>query len=377
MTIYMDNAATTKISKNILDEMMKILEIEYGNPSSIYSIAQSSKEKIENSRNKIAKSLKAKPKEIFFTSCGSESDNWAIKGIANSYKEKGKHIITTKIEHHAVLHTTEFLEELGYDVTYLDVDEYGFINLEQLEYSIREDTILISIMFANNEVGTIEPIKEIGKIAKKHNVIFHTDAVQAIGNIDINLLELDVDLMSFSGHKINGPKGIGVLYIKEGIKITPLIHGGAQEREKRSGTENTAYIVAMGMAFEDATKNIQEKNIYVNKLKERLIENLLQINGVYLNGPVENRLAGNVNISIDGIKASELLMFLDMEGICASSASACTAGSLEPSHVLLSMGKGEELSRNCLRLTLNNENTMEEVDKVSTEIKRIVGNLRK
>lgn len=377
MTIYMDNAATTKISKNVLDEMINILEFEYGNPSSIYSMAQSSKEKIENSRRKIAQSLNAKPKEIFFTSCGSESDNWAIKGIANSYKKKGKHIITTKIEHHAVLHTTEFLESIGYSITYLDVDRNGFIDLKELENSIKDDTILISIMFANNEVGTIEPIKEIGEIAKKHNVIFHVDAVQALGNVKIDLSDLNVDLMSFSGHKIHGPKGVGVLYIKEGTKITPLIHGGAQEREKRAGTENTAYIVAMGTATVDIIENLEENSLYTINLRDKLIEELLKIDGIHLNGPRENRLPGNVNVSIDGVKASELLMFLDMKGICASSASACTSGSLEPSHVLLAMGRNEELSRNCLRLTLNNENTMKEVIEVSTEIKNIVEHLRK
>lgn len=376
MTIYMDNAATTKISKNVLDEMFNVLEFEYGNPSSIYTIAQSSKEKIENSRRKIAKALNAKPKEIFFTSCGSESDNWALKGIANSYKNKGKHIITTKIEHHAILHTTEFLESLGYEITYLNVDEDGFISTKELENSIREDTILISVMFANNEVGTIEPIEEIAEIAKKHDILFHVDAVQALGNIKIDLLELDVDLMSFSAHKIHGPKGIGVLYIKEGTKITPLIHGGAQEREKRAGTENTAYIVAMGVAMEDAVKNLEENKNYSIKLRDELINNLLKIEGVHLNGPRNNRLPGNVNISIDNIKASEVLMFLDLKDICASSASACTSGSLEPSHVLLAMGKDEESARNCIRLTLNNENTMEEVDIVSNEIKNIVEHLR-
>ena len=376
MTIYMDNAATTKISKNVLDEMFNVLEFEYGNPSSIYTIAQSSKEKIENSRRKIAKALNAKPKEIFFTSCGSESDNWALKGIANSYKNKGKHIITTKIEHHAILHTTEFLESLGYEITYLNVDEDGFISTKELENSIREDTILISVMFANNEVGTIEPIEEIAEIAKKHDILFHVDAVQALGNIEIDLLQLDVDLMSFSAHKIHGPKGIGVLYIKEGTKITPLIHGGAQEREKRAGTENTAYIVAMGVAMEDAVKNLEENKNYSIKLRDELINNLLKIEGVHLNGPRNNRLPGNVNISIDNIKASEVLMFLDLKDICASSASACTSGSLEPSHVLLAMGKDEESARNCIRLTLNNENTMEEVDIVSNEIKNIVEHLR-
>lgn len=376
MTIYMDNAATTKISKNVLDEMFKVLEFEYGNPSSIYSISQSSKEKIENSRRKIAKALKAKPKEIFFTSCGSESDNWALKGIANSYKDKGKHIITTKIEHHAILHTTEFLESIGYDITYLDVDENGFINIEELKKAIRKDTILISVMFANNEVGTIEPIEEIARIAKEHNILFHVDAVQALGNIEIDLSKLGVDLMSFSAHKIHGPKGIGVLYIKEGIKITPLIHGGAQEREKRAGTENTAYIVAMGIAMEEAIKNLEENKNYSIKLRDKLIDNLLKIEGVHLNGPRNNRLPGNVNVSIDDVKASEVLMFLDLKGICASSASACTSGSLEPSHVLLAMGKDEESARNCLRLTLNNENTMEEVSIVSDEIENIVKHLR-
>lgn len=375
--IYMDNSATTRISDDILEELIFNLKEEYGNPSSIYSISQSSKEKVENARRKIAKVLNVKPKEIFFTSGGSESDNWALKGIAHSYKEKGKHIITTKIEHHAILHTAEFLEELGYEITYLNVDENGFINLKELEDSIREDTILISVMFANNEVGTIEPIKEIGEIAKKHNVLFHTDAVQAFGNVKIDLSELNVDLMSFSGHKIHAPKGIGVLYIKDGIKITPLIHGGAQERQKRAGTENTAYIVAIGQAFENAVKDFDEKEKNVIQMRNRLIDNLTSVKGIYLNGPVDKRLPGNVNISIDGVKSSELLMMLDMNGICASSGSACTAGSLEPSHVLIAMGKSENHARNCLRLTLNSLNTMDEIERVSEEVIKQVEKLRK
>ena len=375
--IYMDNSATTRISDDILEELIFNLKEEYGNPSSIYSISQSSKEKVENARRKIAKVLNVKPKEIFFTSGGSESDNWALKGIAHSYKEKGRHIITTKIEHHAILHTAEFLEELGYEITYLNVDENGFINLKELEDSIREDTILISVMFANNEVGTIEPIKEIGEIAKKHNVLFHTDAVQAFGNVKIDLSELNVDLMSFSGHKIHAPKGIGVLYIKDGVKITPLIHGGAQERQKRAGTENTAYIVAIGQAFENAVKDFDEKEKNVIQMRNRLIDNLTSVKGIYLNGPVDKRLPGNVNISIDGVKSSELLMMLDMNGICASSGSACTAGSLEPSHVLIAMGKSENHARNCLRLTLNSLNTMDEIERVSEEVIKQVEKLRK
>lgn len=375
--IYMDNSATTRISDDILEELIFNLKEEYGNPSSIYSISQSSKEKVENARRKIAKVLNVKPKEIFFTSGGSESDNWALKGIAHSYKEKGRHIITTKIEHHAILHTAEFLEELGYKITYLNVDENGFINLKELEDSIREDTILISVMFANNEVGTIEPIKEIGEIAKKHNVLFHTDAVQAFGNVKIDLSELNVDLMSFSGHKIHAPKGIGVLYIKDGVKITPLIHGGAQERQKRAGTENTAYIVAIGQAFENAVKDFDEKEKNVIRMRNRLIDNLTSVKGIYLNGPVDKRLPGNVNISIDGVKSSELLMMLDMNGICASSGSACTAGSLEPSHVLIAMGKSENHARNCLRLTLNSLNTMDEIERVSEEVIKQVEKLRK
>ena len=375
--IYMDNSATTRISDDILEELIFNLKEEYGNPSSIYSISQSSKEKVENARRKIAKVLNVKPKEIFFTSGGSESDNWALKGIAHSYKEKGKHIITTKIEHHAILHTAEFLEELGYEITYLNVDENGFINLKELEDSIREDTILISVMFANNEVGTIEPIKEIGEIAKKHNVLFHTDAVQAFGNVKIDLSELNVDLMSISGHKIHAPKGIGVLYIKDGVKITPLIHGGAQERQKRAGTENTAYIVAIGQAFENAVKDFDEKEKNVIQMRNRLIDNLTSVKGIYLNGPVDKRLPGNVNISIDGVKSSELLMMLDMNGICASSGSACTAGSLEPSHVLIAMGKSENHARNCLRLTLNSLNTMDEIERVSEEVIKQVEKLRK
>lgn len=375
--IYMDNAATTEISDEILEMLQKNLKNEYGNPSSIYKLSQSSKEKIETARNDIANALNAKPKEIFFTSCGSESDNWAVKGAAFANINKGKHIITTKIEHHAILHSMEFLEKLGYQVTYLDVDEEGFVDVNELEDAIREDTVLISVMFANNEIGTIEPISEIARIAKKHGVIFHVDAVQALGNVDIDLEKLDVDLMSFSGHKIHAPKGIGVLYIREGVKVDNLIHGGAQERKKRAGTENTAYIVAMGMAVNGAVLNLSGKIENMKKKRDFLIDSLLKIDGVYLNGPRENRLPGNVNISIEGVKAAELLMFLDMEGICASSGSACTAGSLEPSHVLMAIGRDEELARNCLRLTLNENNTMEEIEKVVKVVGDTINRLRK
>ncbi|SHG90935.1 cysteine desulfurase [Anaerosphaera aminiphila DSM 21120] len=377
MSINFDKAATTRLKEEVLNEMLPYLNEFYANASSIYSPAQKSKEKIESSRMKISSALGCKPSEIYFTSGGTESDNWAIKGIADSLREKGNHIITSKIEHHAILNSAYFLEERGYRVTYLNVDIDGFISLKELEDSICDETILISTMLANNEIGTIEPIEEIGKIAKEKNVIYHVDAVQALGNLPIDLKNLDVDLMSFSGHKINGPAGVGVLYIKDKTKITPLLHGGAQEKSKRAGTENVAGIIGMGKAVELAVENINGKIDYISKMRNKLIENLLSIDGVTLNGSLENRLPGNVNVSIEGVDSQEMLIFLDRKDICASSGSACNTGSIKPSHVLKALGLSDELAKDCLRLTLDSENTLEEVEEVSKEIKKIIKILRK
>lgn len=377
MSINFDKAATTRLKEEVLNEMLPYLKEFYANASSIYSSAQKSKEKIESSRMKISSALECKPSEIYFTSGGTESDNWAIKGIADSLRNKGNHIITSKIEHHAILNSASFLEERGYKVTYLNVDRDGFINLRELEDSICDDTILISTMLANNEIGTIEPIEKIGKIAKEKNIVYHVDAVQALGNLPIDLKKLDVDLMSFSGHKINGPAGVGVLYIKDKTKITPLLHGGAQEKSKRAGTENVAGIIGMGKAVELAVENINGKIDYISKMRNKLIENLLSIDGVTLNGSLENRLPGNVNVSIEGVDSQEMLIFLDRKDICASSGSACNTGSIKPSHVLKALGLSDELAKDCLRLTLDSENTIEEVEEVSREIKKIIKILRK
>ncbi|RVU55235.1 cysteine desulfurase family protein [Anaerosphaera multitolerans] len=377
MIINFDKAATTKLRKEVLEEMLPYLEDYYGNASSMYRIGQKSKGVIESSRTKIAELLNCKATEIYFTSGGTESDNWAIKGVADTFQNKGRHIITTKIEHHAVLHTMEFLESRGYEVTYLNVDGEGFVDLKELENSIRNDTILISVMYANNEIGTIEPIETISEIAKRRNILFHVDGVQALGNIKIDLEKLNVDLMSFSGHKVNGPKGIGILYVKNGTKITPLIHGGTQERGKRAGTENVAGIVGLGKAIECAVENLEEKRVQLLPLRDKLIEDLTSIKGIVLNGPILKRLPGNVNISIEGVKSQELLIFLDMKNICASSGSACTTGSIEPSHVLKAIGLNDDLAKNSLRLSLDYENTFEEVETVTNILKDAIITLRR
>jgi cysteine desulfurase len=375
--IYMDNAATTPIKREVLEAMMPYFTDKYGNPSSIYSIGGQSRNAIERAREKVSKVFNAKPQEIFFTSCGSESDNWAIKGIAYANRKRGNHIITSKIEHHAVLHTCQYLEKQGFKVTYLDVDEYGFINLDQLKESIRDDTILISIMFANNEIGTIQPIAEIGKIAKEKGIYFHTDAVQAIGNIKIDVNELNIDLLSLSAHKFYGPKGIGALYIRQGVKIDPLISGGAQERNRRAGTENVPYIVGLGKAIELAYKNIDEHNEKLTKLRKRLIKGIFDnIDYVRLNGDEEKRLPGNANFCFRFIEGESILLSLDMEGIAGSSGSACTSGSLDPSHVLLAIGLPHEIAHGSLRLTLGDFNTEEDVDYVVEKLTEIVARLR-
>ncbi|MBW4828864.1 MAG: cysteine desulfurase NifS [Clostridiaceae bacterium] len=375
--IYMDNSATTPVKKEVLDEMLPYFSEKYGNPSSIYSLGGKSKNAVENARDRVAKVLGAKSNEIFFTAGGSESDNWAIKGIAYANKNKGNHIITTKIEHHGVLHTCQYLERQGFKVTYLDVDKYGMIDIDELRESITDETILITIMFANNEIGTIQPIKEIGQIAKEKNIYFHTDAVQAIGHVKINVDELNIDLLSLSAHKFYGPKGIGALYIRQGVKIHSLIEGGAQERNRRAGTENVPGIVGLDKAIELAYENIDEHNEKLIKLRERLIKKVFEkISHVRLNGHPEKRLPGNVSFCFEFIEGESLLLSLDMEGIAGSSGSACTSGSLDPSHVLLAIGLPHEIAHGSLRLSLGDFNTEEEVDYVVDKLVEIVQRLR-
>lgn len=375
--IYMDNAATTPIKEEVLEEMMPFLKDRYGNPSSVYSLAQSSKSAVEKAREQVANQIGAKKEEIYFTAGGSESDNWAIKGIAYKYKDKGNHIITSKIEHHAVLHTCEYLEKKGFEVTYLDVDQDGIIDLEELKAAIKDTTILISIMTANNEIGTIEPIKEIGEIAKAKDVIFHTDAVQAMGSIRMDVKDMNIDLLSLSGHKIYGPKGVGALYIKRGLRLDSLIIGGGQERNKRAGTENVPGIVGLGKAMELAYENLDEHNNRLIKLRDSLIEKIeANIDEIKLNGPRTNRLSNNVNFSFKYIEGEALLLSLDMMGIAGSSGSACTSGALDPSHVLLAIGLSHEIAHGSLRLSLGDFNTEEEIDYVVAELKIIVQRLR-
>lgn len=375
--IYLDNAATTQLDKAVFDEMQPYFIEHYGNPSSVYSIASESKRAINVARERVAQSIGAMEREIYFTNGGTESDNWAIKGITEAYSDKGKHIITTKIEHHAVLHTCEYLEKQGYEVTYLDVDEDGLINIEDLEKSIRPDTILITIMFANNEIGTIEPIKEIGKVAKKHGVIFHTDAVQAFGHLPIDVNEMNIDLLSASGHKVNGPKGVGFLYVRKSVKLKAFIHGGAQERQRRAGTENVPGIVGLGAAAKIATKHMEERTKHLTKLRDYLIEQIEKnVKFIRLNGHRTKRLPNNVNFCFRFIEGEALLISLDMEGICASSGSACTSGSLDPSHVLLAIGLPHEIAHGSLRLTLSHSTTQEELDYVVEQLKDIVTRLR-
>jgi len=375
--IYMDNAATTKTRKEVVDAMIPYFTENYGNPSSVYEFSGKSKKAVNEAREIIAKSLNANSRDIYFTAGGSESDNWALKATAEAYESKGKHIITSKIEHHAILHTCEYLEKKGYEVTYVDVDENGKIKLDELEKAIRPDTILISVMFANNEIGTIQPIKEIGQIAKKHDVLFHTDAVQAYAHIDIDVEELGIDMLSASGHKLNGPKGIGFLYIRKGLKLRSFIHGGAQERKRRAGTENVTGIVGLGKAVEIAFNNLEERTKKEIQLRDRLIEKVLEkVPYTRLNGDRNDRLPNNVNFSFRFIEGESMLIMLDMKKICASSGSACTSGSLDPSHVLLAIGLPHEIAHGSLRLTLSEENTEEEVDFVVDSIVEIVDKLR-
>ena len=375
--IYMDNAATTAVSSEALEVMTPFFKENFGNPSAIYSIGKNAKKELDIARERVAKALGASSKEIFFTSCGTESDNWAIKGAAFAGLKKGKnHIITSKIEHHAVLHTAQYLEKNGFDVTYLDVDSQGLVNPKDVENAITDKTALVTIMYANNEIGTIEPIEEIGKICKDKGVIFHTDAVQAVGHVPIDVKKQNIDMLSLSAHKFHGPKGVGALYIKKGVKIETFMEGGAQEFGKRAGTENTAGIAALGKAIEIACSEIEEKNSRLIEKRNKLIDELLKIERSRLNGHREKRLPGNVNISFEGIEGESLLLLLDMAGICASSGSACTSGSLDPSHVLLAIGLPHEIAHGSLRLSLDESNTDEEIDFVIKEVSKSVKRLR-
>ena len=375
--IYFDNAATTPVRKEVYEEILPYFMQYYGNASSVYTIARESKKALEKAREQVAKVLNAEPSEIYFTAGGSESDNMALKGVAEALEKKGKHIITTKIEHHAILHTCEYLEERGFEVTYLPVDEYGKISLEELKKAIRNDTILISVMFANNEIGTIQPIAEIGAIAKERGIYFHTDAVQAVGHVKIDVQKMNIDLLSLSGHKLCGPKGIGAIYIRKGVNIKPLIHGGAQEKRRRAGTENIAGIVGLGKAIELAEKEMEENTKKLIYLRDKLIQGILEkIPYSKLNGHPTDRLPGNCNVSFEFIEGESMLLLLDSKGIAASSGSTCTSGSLDPSHVLLAIGLPHEKAHGSLRLTLEYYNTEEEVDKVLKELPDIVSRLR-
>lgn len=375
--VYADNAATTCVSKHALDAALPYFTEQYGNASSIYKLGMDSAKAILKAREQVANALGAKVNEIYFTSGGSEADNWAIRGSALNGAKKGKkHIITTVFEHHAVLHTCQFLEKQGFEVTYLPVDENGLITAQQVADAIREDTCLVTIMFANNEIGTVMPIPEIGKICKEKRIPFHTDAVQAVGNIPINVKEMNIDMLSLSGHKIHAPKGIGCLYIRGGISLPNLIFGGAQERSKRAGTENVPSIVALGVAITDACANIPEKAAKVSKMRDKLIDNILKIHETRLNGDRVHRLPGNVNISIRGVEGESLLLTLDLNGIAASSGSACTSGSLDPSHVLLAIGLPHEIAHGSLRLSINDDTTDEDVDYILSVLPGVVKKLR-
>ena len=375
--IYLDHAATTAARPEVVEAMLPYFTEKFGNPSSVYTFSQQNKAVITQCRDVIANSLNAKSNEIYFTAGGSESDNWALKATAEAYASKGKHIITTKIEHHAILHTAQYLEQRGFEVTYLDVDENGLVKLDQLKAAIRPDTILISVMFANNEIGTIEPIREIGEIAHEHGIIFHTDAVQAYGQVPIDVDEYHIDMLSASGHKLNGPKGIGFLYIRTGLKLRSFIHGGAQERSRRAGTENVTGIVGLAKAVEIAFATMEERTKKETAMRDHLIDRLLaEVPYARLNGHRTKRLPNNVNISFQFIEGESMLIMLDMKGICASSGSACTSGSLDPSHVLLAIGLPHEIAHGSLRMTLGEENTMEEMDYVADQIKEIVTKLR-
>lgn len=375
--IYLDNAATTQVEPEVLDVMIPYFTEYYGNPSAIYSFAGKAKGAIEEARKILAEGIGARPEEIFFTGGGSESDNWAIKATAEAYAAKGHHIITSKIEHHAVLHTAEYLEKNGCEVTYLDVDENGLVSPETVKAAIRPDTVLISIMMANNEIGTVEPIREIGAIAKENGILFHTDAVQAFGHLPINVEEMHIDMLSASAHKLNGPKGVGFLYIRRGLKLRSFLHGGAQERQRRAGTHNVAGIVGMGKAAEIAFGEMEKRSAYVTELRDHLIERVLaEVPYTRLNGDRRNRLPGNASFCFRFIEGESLLILLDQNGICASSGSACTSGALDPSHVLLAIGLPHEIAHGSLRISISEKTTKEEIDFTVDRIKEIVERLR-
>lgn len=375
--IYLDNAATTKMDHEVFEAMKPFFEEEYANPSSSYRFAGKVHARVDEARAVIADFIGAKASEIYFTSGGSESDNWAIKGVADSLRDKGNHIITTKIEHHAVLHTCEYLEHHGFEVTYLDVDEYGLVSPKQFEEAIKPTTILASVMFANNEIGTIEPVAELGRIAHEHNIIFHTDAVQALGHVRIDVNEMNIDLLSASAHKINGPKGVGLLYVRNGVKLTNLIHGGAQERNRRAGTTNAAGIAGFGKAIELADTRLESVAVYESKLRDKLIERVMtEIPYAICNGDLTNRLSNNANFCFRFIEGESLLILLDQNGICASSGSACTSGALDPSHVLLAIGLPHEIAHGSIRFTLSRETTDEDIDYTVDILKKIVERLR-
>lgn len=375
--IYVDNAATTKVAPEVVEAMLPYFTEDYGNPSSIYNEGRTAKKAVENAREKVACAIGADPKEIYFTGSGSEADNWAIRSVARAYKDKGNHIITSAVEHHAILHTCQDLEKQGYEVTYLPVDEYGMVSAEDVKNAIKDNTILISIMFANNEIGTIMPIAEIGKIAKEAGVLFHTDAVQAVGNVPIDVKEMNIDMLSLTAHKFHGPKGSGSLYVRSGIKLTSFITGGAQERMRRAGTENVPGIVGLGKAIEMATADIEAKQKKLTEIRDTYINKVLErVPYSRLNGHPTQRLAGNANISFEFIEGEGLLLSLDMKGISASSGSACTSGSLDPSHVLLAIGLKHEQAHGSLRTSFGEDNTLEDVDYMVDSIAEIVDRLR-
>ncbi len=375
--IYLDHAATTYVKPEVFEAMKPYFTEHFGNASSIYSLGRESKKAVEEAREKVAKALKAEAREIYFTGSGSEADNWAVKGVAAANRKKGNHIITSAIEHPAIMNACKYLEGQGFEVTYLPVDSDGAVSLEDLKKAIKDTTILISIMFANNEIGTIQPIQEIGALAREKGILFHTDAVQAVGNIDIDVNKLNIDLLSLSAHKFYGPKGVGALYVKKGVKITSFIHGGAQERGKRASTENLPGIIGLGKAIELATENMEEYNKKLLDLRDKTIEGLMaRIPYIRLNGHRSNRLPGNVNISFQYIEGESLLLMLDMQGVCGSSGSACSSGSLDPSHVLMAIGLPHEIAHGSLRLTFGDVNTQEDVDFILEEIPKIVSRLR-
>lgn len=375
--IYLDNAATTQAYPEVVQEMLPFFTEYYANPSAVYGFASEAEQAVDKARGIIADTIGANKEEIYFTGGGSESDNWALKATAEAYGSKGKHIITSKIEHHAILHTAQWLEKHGFEVTYVGVDEDGKIKLDELEAAIRPDTILISVMAANNEIGTIQPLKEIGAIARKHGVFFHTDAVQAFAHIPIDVDEMNIDMLSASGHKINGPKGIGIMYIRKGVKIRSFIHGGAQERQRRAGTHNVTGIVGMGKAAEISVANMESRNAYETELRDYLIDRVLsEIPYTRLNGHRTDRLPNNANFCFRFIEGESLLILLDQNGICASSGSACTSGSLDPSHVLLAIGLPHEIAHGSLRLTLSETTTKEEIDYTVDKLKEIIDRLR-